>query len=327
MISVIVPVYNTAPYLFRCLSSIADQTYRNLEIICIDDGSTDGSGAICDDFARKDARFVVRHQANAGESEARNAGLKLVHGDCIAFVDCDDWLAPDMYERLFQRMTETQADIVCCGYAKEMEDGSSHPMRNELSVKTGIWQQHDLLTYVYHRDAYRGVTGYIWCKLYRAEALRRHGRLPIFRQDLVLGGDILFFAQAAMRAQTSAYIDAPLYHYRIRSTSGYHEQDERKWWQMVVTYERLYRYLRLCGVAKDILRWVSRFLAYRAEVVAKMAHVNGNPEIYRRAQAVMQREAQIYRETNGDHPERIREYEEILHLEERERHEMETSRA
>ena len=118
-----------------------------------------------------------------------------------------------------------------------------------------------------------------------------------------------------MRVQTSVYLDAPLYHYRIRSTSGYHEQDERKWWQMVVTYERLYRYLRFCGVTKDILRWVRRFLAYRAEVVAKMAHENGNVEICKRAQAVMQREARIYYETNTDHPKRIQEYEEILHLE------------
>lgn len=313
MISVIIPVYNTAPYLPRCLSSIAEQTYRDLEIICIDDGSTDGSGDICDAFARQDARFVVAHQQNGGESAARNAGLALTHGTLLAFVDCDDWLEPDMYERLLCRMEETGADIVGCSYAKELPDGAL-PMKNESPVKPGTWQRHDLLTYVYHRDAYRGVTGYIWCKLYRTDALRRNGKLPRFRRDLVLGGDILFFAQVAMRAAASAYLDAPLYHYRIRSTSGYHVQDERKWWQMVVTYERLSRYLRFCGAEEGILRWVRRFLAYRAEVVAEMAHKNGNGEICRRAQAVMRREHRIYCETNADHPERIAEYETILQL-------------
>ena len=314
MISVVVPVYNTAPYLHRCLASIADQTYRDLEIICIDDGSTDGSGGICDAFAARDARFVVRHQANAGESAARNAGLALAHGAYLAFVDCDDWLAPEMYETLLAKMEETQADLVGCGYAKAYDDGTIQPATNALPVRPGIWTQHDLLTYVYHRDAYRGVTGYIWCKLYRMESLRKNGKLPVFRRDLKLGGDILFFAQAAMRASTAAYVAALFYHYRLRSTSGYHTQDERKWWQMVVTYERLYRYLRFCGAAEDILRWARRFLAYRAEVVAEMAHKNGNADIRRRAQAVMRREYHLYVETNADHPDRVDEYESILHL-------------
>ncbi|WP_294147965.1 glycosyltransferase [uncultured Selenomonas sp.] len=312
VISVVVPVYNTASYLRQCLASIASQTYRDLEIICIDDGSTDGSGEICDAFAEQDARFVVRHQANAGESAARNAGMALARGEYLAFVDCDDWLAPEMYEKLLHHMQQTQVDIVGCSYVKEFEDGTSRRIENAAPTKAGIWQQHDLLTYVYHRDAYRGVTGYIWCKLYRTAALRRHGRLPAFRRDLVLGGDILFFAQAAMRAETSAYLDEALYHYRIRRDSGYHEQDERKWWQMVVTYERLCRYLHFCGVSEEILRWVRRFLAYRAEVVAKMAQANGNLEIRKRAQDVMRRERDIYCQMNEDHPERIVEYEEIL---------------
>lgn len=315
MISVVVPVYNTAPYLRQCLTSIASQTYRDLEVICMDDGSTDGSGAICDAFAQADDRFVVRHQANMGESAARNAGMTLVHGEYLAFVDCDDWLAPEMYEKLLQRMEETGADLVGCSYAKVFEDGTIQPMANELPVRQNVWSQHELLTYVYHRDAYRGVTGYIWCKLYRMSALRRRRKLPVFRRDLVLGGDILFFAQAAMRTTSASYMDAPLYHYRIRMTSGYHTQDAAKWWQMVVTYERLYRYLRFCGATEDILRWVRRFLAYRAEVVAKMAHENGNTQIRVSAQAVMQREYQLYCETNAEHPERIREYEEILQME------------
>ena len=104
LISVIVPVYNVEKYLRQCLDSIINQTYRNLEIILVDDGSTDSSGIICDEYAQIDARIKVIHKENGGLSSARNAGLDVCTsgGDFIAFVDSDDWLEPDMYERLYE---------------------------------------------------------------------------------------------------------------------------------------------------------------------------------------------------------------------------------
>ena len=94
LISVIIPVYNVAEYLPQCLDSVVSQTYRNLEIITVDDGSTDGSGTICDQYAEKDSRFRVIHKANGGVSSARNEGLKTAVGDLIGFVDADDWIEP-----------------------------------------------------------------------------------------------------------------------------------------------------------------------------------------------------------------------------------------
>ena len=114
MISVIVPVYNVKPYLRKCLDSIINQSYRDLEILIIDDGSTDGSGDICDEY-RKDDRIKVFHTENRGLSAARNLGLDSASGDWIGFVDSDDWIEPDMYEVLIRKGEETGADVVECG--------------------------------------------------------------------------------------------------------------------------------------------------------------------------------------------------------------------
>lgn len=115
MISVIVPVYNVEPYLRKCLDSIVNQTYRDLEILVIDDGSTDGSGKICDEYAEKDERVKVFHTKNRGLSCVRNLGLDEAKGEWIGFVDSDDWIEPDMYECLLSRAEETGADVVECG--------------------------------------------------------------------------------------------------------------------------------------------------------------------------------------------------------------------
>ena len=113
-ISVIVPVYNVEPYLRKCLDSIINQTYRNLQIILVDDGSPDNCGAICDEYAAKDSRIEVIHQGNGGVSAARNAGLRLAVGDYIGWVDSDDWIEPDMYEYLLENALKYGADIAVC---------------------------------------------------------------------------------------------------------------------------------------------------------------------------------------------------------------------
>ena len=109
MISVIVPVYNVEPYLRKCLDSIIGQTYKDLEIIIIDDGSTDCSGKICDEYEERDGRLKVFHTENKGLSAARNLGLDNATGDWIGFVDSDDWIEPDMYEVLLKRAGETSS--------------------------------------------------------------------------------------------------------------------------------------------------------------------------------------------------------------------------
>lgn len=115
-ISVIVPVYNTEKYLRRCVDSILAQTFTDFELLLIDDGSTDSSGAICDEYAQKDSRVRVFHKENGGVSSARNLGLNKAKGEYIAFVDGDDWISSDMYESLLNKIKNEEADIVYCDF-------------------------------------------------------------------------------------------------------------------------------------------------------------------------------------------------------------------
>ncbi len=117
LISIIVPVYNAEPYLPACIESILNQTLTNFELILINDGSTDDSGAICDAYTQKDRRIRVVHKSNGGVSSARNAGLELAKGDYIGWVDADDFIEPDMFEFLYQLALTYDADIAECGYA------------------------------------------------------------------------------------------------------------------------------------------------------------------------------------------------------------------
>ena len=115
LISVIVPVYNVAGYLPRCVDSILNQTYGNLEILLVDDGSADDSGRICDEYAEKDPRIRVIHKENGGLSSARNAGLDVSSGQYVGFVDSDDWIEPEMYAELLALMERNYAQLVCAG--------------------------------------------------------------------------------------------------------------------------------------------------------------------------------------------------------------------
>ena len=122
LISVIVPVYNVEKYLEKCIDSICNQTYRNLEIILVNDGSTDKSGILCDKFKIKDSRIIVIHKENGGLSDARNAGIDIANGEVLGFVDSDDYIMPEMYEKMLNIMYANDLDIVQCGYKKVYEN-------------------------------------------------------------------------------------------------------------------------------------------------------------------------------------------------------------
>lgn len=127
LVSLIVPVFNTKVFLADCVDSLLSQTYTNLEVILIDDGSTDASGSLCDEYARADSRVLVIHQANAGISEARNAGLRLAAGAWIMFVDSDDWLDRQCIAVLVDLAAERKAQIALCGTARATEPSQTRP--------------------------------------------------------------------------------------------------------------------------------------------------------------------------------------------------------
>jgi glycosyltransferase involved in cell wall biosynthesis len=116
MISVIIPCYNSEKYLRECVESVLRQTYADLEIILVEDGSTDATSAICDEYASRDLRVTVLHKKNGGLSDARNAGIRLSKGEYIGFVDSDDWVEPDMFEALYNGLTLNDCDMSVCGF-------------------------------------------------------------------------------------------------------------------------------------------------------------------------------------------------------------------
>ncbi|HJD46111.1 MAG TPA: glycosyltransferase family 2 protein [Candidatus Mediterraneibacter norfolkensis] len=131
LISVIIPVYNVEKYLRRCIESVIGQTYQNLEILLVDDGSSDGSPQICDEYAEKDSRITVLHISNSGPSAARNKALEICTGDYVGFVDSDDWISPDMYEILYDNLQENNADVSIVGYAMVWPSGKTQKQSDE----------------------------------------------------------------------------------------------------------------------------------------------------------------------------------------------------
>ncbi|MGN0556023.1 MAG: glycosyltransferase family 2 protein [Candidatus Fimenecus sp.] len=148
-VSVIVPVYNVATYLPKCVESIQNQTERDIEILLVDDGSTDDSGAICDAYAQKDARIKVFHQENGGLSAARNTGIKAATADLLVFIDSDDYVDADLIEVAYKKSVETGADIIAYGYQKVTPQGEisyTYQFPEELTKEaTNIEQMPDLL--------------------------------------------------------------------------------------------------------------------------------------------------------------------------------------
>ena len=201
-VSVIVPVYNAGPHLRHCLDSIQGQTHTDLEIIVVDDGSTDDSGAIIESFTSHDPRFTAVSQDNAGVSSARNAGLTLATGDYVSFIDADDWLEPTTYEQMLRAIDRDRADFATCGYfVDDLASSRTHPIPDEFLGRRDTKAGLDLLLGTPHRFA---VT-----RLFRRELVGSKR----FREDLHWGEDTVFVLEVIKRAQATTFIAQPLYHY------------------------------------------------------------------------------------------------------------------
>ena len=207
MISIIVPIYNSELYLDRCLASLEQQTYANIEILMIDDGSTDGSSAICRAYEQRDPRFRYVYQENSGASAARNKGLTLAQGGYIGFCDSDDWAEPDMYESLFKLIAETEADVAIV--SKISEDGAASV---NTVPKTILFEPEAAIREMHRGDLFQG---HLWNKLMKAELLRDVRS----REDVFIYEDMLFMWQVFHRAHRVAFRDLPKYHYTANPSS------------------------------------------------------------------------------------------------------------
>lgn len=181
-ISIIVPVYNNEKYLERCILSLINQTYRNLEIILINDGSTDNSKIICEKYLKRDKRIVLINQKNSGVSAARNKGIEVATGEWIGFVDSDDWVKTDMYESLYRAAIDNNADISICGYIRTKKVCEVNEDNNNIIVLD------DKLALVYLIEDKEKYATAVWNKLYKKNILEN----IIFNMNIKYGEDLLF---------------------------------------------------------------------------------------------------------------------------------------
>ena len=190
LVSIIVPVYNVEKKIERCIESICSQTLKDIEIILVNDGSTDNSGVLCDQYANRDNRIRVIHKLNEGLVSARQLGVKLAQGDYIGFVDSDDWIERNMFLALWSLAVGNDADIVIEGMIEDIE-GDCIERRNELA--SGVYKSNEQRMYFYERmincaDYFcLGIQPYLWNKLFKRQLVLRH--IPNIDKRIRVGED------------------------------------------------------------------------------------------------------------------------------------------
>lgn len=202
-ISIIIPVYKSERFLRRCLDSVVNQTYKNLEIILVDDGSPDDCGIICDEYAEKDSRILVIHKENGGVSSARNVGLKAASGEWIGWVDSDDWIEPDMYEYLIGLTEKFSADVAQCGTV--LEKGRE---RELYGPSKEIILSDNVPEWIF-------CSNNVWDKLYATHLVEG----ICFDEDVLVAEDLLFNLQVLQRSWNVVLGEKVKYHYNILMTS------------------------------------------------------------------------------------------------------------
>lgn len=214
MISIIVPIYNVEKFLGSCIDSILAQTYNNIEVILVDDGSPDGCPEICDKYAAQDSRVVVIHQKNSGVSHARNVGMDAARGEYIGFVDPDDFIELEMYEEMIKAMEESQSELVICGYDYVDEQGKViRPYvergRQLLTQRDVVYMQFDMPPTIRH-----GVVN----KLYRTDLLK----LTRFPESIHSSEDVFVNSEYVKQVHTAVFLHKAFYKNTVRQGSATH---------------------------------------------------------------------------------------------------------
>lgn len=216
LVSIIVPVYNGEKYLKLCIDSIINQTFEDWELILVDDGSTDGSAAICDEYATKDPRIRVLHKNNDGQAQARNDGIRNSHGCYISFVDCDDWLEPNMYECMMDAMLTNKADIVVCGFVKEYV---SHKKEVNADGALNIYKGSQALQLILEEK----IGSFLWFMLFSRKVMKE----PMANQKVFEDHATIF--KWFSHAERVVTLHKALYHYRQLEHSRLHTYSIEKY--------------------------------------------------------------------------------------------------
>lgn len=251
-ISIIIPIYNAENYIEDCLISLTNQTLEDIQIILINDGSEDNSLNICRKYEEKDGRIIIINKNNTGASDSRNRGIDIATSEFIAFVDADDWIDYDMFEKMYDKIISTNVDLVLCGYMKENDEVTKQVFINE---KEGLYSDINKFqsNFIYSYKKNLPVAPH--CKLYRRSLIDNGNKKIRFKKDLTFGEDFIFNLEYLFNSKTLYLMSKEcMYHYRISSTS-LTSNYRKNWWD---NKTRGYKYI------KDILIKYNRLdLLYR----------------------------------------------------------------
>lgn len=240
-VSIIVPVYNVEKYIEKCIQSILGQTFKNFELIVIDDGSEDSSWEICNKYQNLDNRITVYHRDNCGLSEARNFGIAVSQGKYICFVDSDDYLRNDSIEKLYEAIVKYKVKLVICGCQRVNEQG--RPLYTETIIDGGIYEANDLFKYIIKSNGWYYVTA--WNRIYDRELFDKI-RFPKGK----ISEDMFIVCSLFETAKQIAVITDRLYYYVQRNGSIMHSKPDIKQLDRVEAYYFIYVYFEEHGYKK-----------------------------------------------------------------------------
>lgn len=233
-VSIIVPVYNVENYISHCIESLINQTYKNIEIILIDDGSTDLSGKICDDYAKKDTRVNVIHKENSGVSSTRNLGVKLSTGYYIMFVDSDDYVKKDFVKKMVSNIHNN--DMCVCGYIEQYINKSKN---FKLCEEYSIIHNQKAIDLIFIDQSFGG---YLWNKIFLSEIIKKNGLE--FNSKVHMCEDVLFVIQYLVNCNKVKCIFDELYFYKMRKSSMVWNIKSKKYQSMFLAYDKMIKILK-----------------------------------------------------------------------------------
>lgn len=277
-VSIIVPVYNSEKFINRCVKSILNQTFKNFELLLIDDGSSDNSGVICDEYADKDNRIRVLHKENTGVSDTRNVGLKEAKGDYILFVDSDDYIKSNMLEKLTERAIKYGSDIVMCNYVIEKDGNKVVADMKYDEVYDGSDRVKNGLLYLYYTDKHIGL--YSLCnKLIKKTIYSTN--CTLFDTSLKRGEDAWFIFQCLENCCRVDFIPEAFYYYCQNDNSIMHKTYDDQYEQWVYTRKRLLRQNEKFGFNIDYAIFYKEFL-YKVAIFCKEEFGIGNISVVKK---------------------------------------------
>lgn len=283
MISVVIPVYNVKEYLEECIKSVLNSTYENLEILLVDDGSTDGSGEICDQYAMLDSRIKVFHQENKGVVTARNVGISNAHGEYIAFVDADDWVDRDMYQTLVVNIGN--CDLITSGYVKKYADVEIETYVHD-SMPEGLYKGKEDMEFLWKNMIYwkdtiqKGVYPFLWNKLFRRNIVESYYKT--LNPNIRFGEDGEFIYSYLMQCSSIRIMHQAFYFYRVRQESASRAADKNFLGNMSELYIAIEKIFANHYMRDEIIpQWERKVVQLVAEGFKyKMQFRGGVKEIY-----------------------------------------------